>query len=103
MLPHTQRRLLYAVLLILLSVGTFSAVAKNNIPSLFNVITSKVEKQDEIVAPKEVTTSYTKILSTAASAPLFTTIIQGADEEVACRLSKYYDILLHNSKYFPNI
>lgn len=84
MLPHTQRRLLYAVLLILLSVGTFSAVAKNNIPSLFNVITSEVEKQDKIVAPKEVTTSYAKTLITAASAPLFTTIIQGADEEVAC-------------------
>jgi gliding motility-associated-like protein len=84
MLPHTQRRLLYAVLLIVLSVGTISAVAKNNIPSLFKAISAKVEKPEEIVASKEVTTSYTETVNIAASAPLFMTIIQGADEEVAC-------------------
>ncbi|WP_350290910.1 T9SS type B sorting domain-containing protein [uncultured Croceitalea sp.] len=85
MLPHTKRRLLYAVLLVLLSVGTFSAVAKNNIPALFNVIISGTEKPEDIVIPKKEAVSYNAtVTSNAASAPMFMTIIQGADEEVAC-------------------
>ena len=85
MQPYSKWRLLYAVLLILLSVGTFTAVAKNKIPSLLNRITSSVEKPEAVVvSKKEVVSFKNNTINLAAEAPVFTTIIQGADEEVGC-------------------
>ena len=84
MLPQKQRRLLYAVLLILLSIGTISAVAKNNIPNFFNPITTNVAKVGEASNASNSNATSSKRTSATATPPMFTTIIQGADEEVAC-------------------
>ena len=83
MLPYTRKRILYAVLLIVMSIGS-SAVAKNNIHSIFNEIISNGEKPEDVVVSKKQAISYVKTNSSASSASLFMTIIQGADEEVAC-------------------
>ena len=83
MLPTKTRHSLYAVLLVLLSIGISSVVAKTKgykileetAALLVESISTSTEASD--ASAKQVT-----FLS--APSPMFTTIIQGADEEVGC-------------------
>lgn len=87
MLPRKTRHSYYALLLVLVSIVFSSAVAKTNVHKVLSeVVFSKVEK-----APTDVPvenfhgrTNADETASAAAASMLFTTIIQGADEEVGC-------------------
>lgn len=84
MLPRKTRHPLYALLLIVLSIGFSSAVAKTKAYKVFE------EASTSLVAPitsvNSVETSIDESLGSfsAPSSPMFMTIIQGADEEVGC-------------------
>ncbi|TLF42254.1 T9SS type B sorting domain-containing protein [Maribacter aurantiacus] len=92
--PSQQRRSLYVLLLILLSVVGSTALADSSITKIFSEVTLAVERVVEnTVSKKKVETSSdfdisktkdSNTKSATAMAPMFMTIIQGADEEVGC-------------------
>ncbi|MGB5819710.1 MAG: T9SS type B sorting domain-containing protein [Saonia sp.] len=98
MLPKKPKHLLYAVLLILFSVVCTSAIANTKVYELISEVASAVEEKisksdvslvDEVIKTSGVSTetkNSTETTETDAtvSAAMFMTIIQGADEEVAC-------------------
>ena len=86
MLPQVKKRILYAILLILLSIGIFPVVAKTNINSLLSVIVSSVDvdSKDSVTPQKQESTVHLELKNSFATTAMFTTIIQGADEEVGC-------------------
>ncbi|WP_350285284.1 T9SS type B sorting domain-containing protein [uncultured Croceitalea sp.] len=80
------RRHLYAALLVLSSVVVYSAVLKSNVFTFgFELGTSKSETSVSLTeVANDVDFSSKNNAFSPASAPMFTTIIQGADEQVAC-------------------
>lgn len=92
--PSQQRKSLYVVLLILLSVVGSTALADSSINKIFSEVTLAVERVVEKAISKETLDSKSKSIpfstidseasTMTAMAPMFTTIIQGADEEVGC-------------------
>ncbi|MGB3152904.1 MAG: hypothetical protein WBB27_19770, partial [Maribacter sp.] len=92
MLPKKPRYTLYTFILIALSVVGSTAVASSNVKILFEetvlamerVVTTTISKD---ASASSQTTVAGKILSSEDAqfaAPMFMTIIQGADEEVGC-------------------
>ncbi len=89
MLPKKIRHLLYAVLLLALFVAGTSAIAN---PKVYGFLSVVSDTEHIAVEVEEATTSTGSIAvtsdnanaNTALSAPMFMTIIQGADEEVIC-------------------
>ncbi|MGB6153018.1 MAG: hypothetical protein WBG48_13630, partial [Pricia sp.] len=96
MLPKNPRHLVYALVLLIFSAIGTTAIANNKVRSIFTEVTSVLrdvavgEKAEAAVAAK----SETKTASVSntesadvASAPMFMTIVQGADEEVNCSVN----------------
>ncbi|MBU2975882.1 T9SS type B sorting domain-containing protein [Zobellia sp. B3R18] len=92
MLPKKTQRILYALLLTTFSVVCTSAIAGKKVFNIYAEVASAVK---EVVSEKSEATSMAKSISaeslknsttakTAAAAPMFSTIIQGADNEVGC-------------------
>ena len=80
------RRLLYSLLLVFSSVLVSSAVLNNDLEEIiasFSISDSKEAAKGGIAISKEVATN-AKRTGSVAIQPMFTTIIQGADEEVGC-------------------
>jgi large repetitive protein len=97
MLPKKPRYTLYTLLLILVSVLGSTAIAHSKVKVLWNeVATAMVNVLDRTLDPRSETndlgstfrTSKTHT-TTTAMAPLFTTIIQGADEQVGCSVQGF--------------
>ena len=90
MLPKRQRHFFYAALLLILSVVCTTAVANSSVIALLSEVISPLNIDTSLPidnnSEKTATILKNKTLngSTAASAPFFMTIIQGADEEVNC-------------------
>ena len=94
MLPRNLRHPLYAVLLVLFSVVCTSAIAKTSdglfggIAGIFKTsvsTTSETQRSDDVDANEHVLIDRrAKVEAVSAPAPMFFTIIQGADEEVGC-------------------
>ncbi len=93
MLPKKTRRPVYALLLIALSIVGTSAIANTKVYELFTTVTKVIENSTAVLIAEEFSeessTTSTQVSTTNkdasfASAPMFMTIIQGADEEVAC-------------------
>ncbi|MEP3209460.1 MAG: T9SS type B sorting domain-containing protein [Maribacter sp.] len=94
MLPKNSRHVLYAVLLITLSVVCTSAVANTRVFSFIANVASNIESsvassttEDEVVvATKNSISNSSKSITRSGTAalPMFMTIIQGADEELVC-------------------
>ena len=74
---------MYVVLLVLLSIGFSSVVAKTTGYRLFeDTAALLIESVSPTVETAEETENFTA--PSLAPSPMFTTIIQGADEEVGC-------------------
>ncbi|MGX1929390.1 T9SS type B sorting domain-containing protein [Flagellimonas sp. 2504JD4-2] len=86
MLPQKTRHLLYAVLLVLISICCSTVLAKTETGKILDSLVSFVsDSKEENATALSVETSTTKTdFSPAASSMMFMTIIQGADEEVVC-------------------
>ncbi|WP_281542932.1 T9SS type B sorting domain-containing protein [Maribacter aestuarii] len=92
MLPKKPRYTLYTLILIALSVVGSTAVANSNVKILFDEVVLAVEKVVTTSFSEDSgnTSQLSKIEETVSSdsakfsAPMFMTIIQGADEEVGC-------------------
>ncbi len=87
MLPQKTRHLLYAVLLVFISIFCSTVLAKTEVRSVLAKVVSavsgpQVEKSSETYI-SDVATSQTQN-SFAATSSMFMTIIQGANEEVVC-------------------
>ncbi len=89
MLPKKLKHPLYAVLLITLSVVCSTAIAKPNVYKFFSEVTTTLgesipslftESEETSEAPSKITVRD----NSALGAPMFMTIVQGADEEVIC-------------------
>ncbi|MEX0287499.1 MAG: hypothetical protein AB3N14_00175, partial [Flavobacteriaceae bacterium] len=94
MLSKKPRHILYAVLLITLSIAGTSAIANTKVYELISEVAATVVEN----APEELPVSATvkeaadrttlkntlELNTVSASAPMFMTIIQGANEEVIC-------------------
>lgn len=92
---------LYTLLLIILSVVGSTAIANSNVSILFTEVASALEKvvakttssetSDTAGTNLNLTNTNTKNenKNTAGLAPMFTTIIQGADEEVGCSVQGF--------------
>ncbi|WP_276166243.1 T9SS type B sorting domain-containing protein [Zobellia alginiliquefaciens] len=91
MLPKKTQRILYALLLMTFSVVCTSAIAGKKAFNIYAEVASAVK---EVVSVKSEAANSAKSISTkalksstakeAAAAPMFSTIIQNADEEVGC-------------------
>jgi len=92
MLSKKPRHLLYAVLLITLSIVGTSAIAKTNVYELIFEVATAVEDSADNISSSEISSSEiipdifasNTAISTTVSASMFMTIIQGANEEVIC-------------------
>ena len=93
MLPKKPRHLLYAVLLITLSIAGTSAIANTNVYELIFEAVATVDNTTadapESVSNIDVSSSVSlaqpdEFGAVSMSAPMFMTIIQGANEEVIC-------------------
>ncbi|UWX56031.1 SprB repeat-containing protein [Maribacter litopenaei] len=92
--PSQQRKSLYVLLLIFFSVVGSTALADSSITKIFSEVTLAVERVVEKTVSRKKTETLSesknsistnlKSQSTKAMAPMFATIIQGADEEVGC-------------------
>lgn len=87
MLPRKTRHLLYAVLLAIISIFGSTVLAKTEVSRMLSRIVSavsepSVETESEF-SKTNVSATKTDASLTAVN-PMFTTIIQGADEEVVC-------------------
>ena len=94
MLPKNLRRLLYVSILLLFSAIGTTAIANNEVHSIFDEVTS-VLKEVVSVTDSNTATAYTEATETAfnkrasakvASSAMFATIIQGADDEEDCSI-----------------
>ena len=86
MLPQKTRHLLYVVLMVFISIFGSTVLAKTNVTRILTKIVSSnavSDTQNEIpeVAAEE---SFTEDNELLATAPMFSTIINGANEEVVC-------------------
>ena len=92
MLSKKQRYTLYALLLISISVLGTTAIANSKVQTLFESV-STVLKKVAVVPAKTIPVATTKIEKSirakTASSAMFTTIIQGADEEVGCSVQGF--------------
>ncbi|WP_282056599.1 T9SS type B sorting domain-containing protein [Maribacter luteus] len=94
MFPKSPRHILYAILLLLFSAVCTSAIANYDynfvvgISEVLEKVVSTEERSSETEVSKTSKTSIVleeqKSLNVSSPMPMFTTIIQGADEEVAC-------------------
>ena len=89
MLPKKIRHLLYALLLLALFVAGTSAIANPKVYGFLSVISDTehiaVEIEEATTSTASISVTSDKITANSAlSAPMFMTIIQGADEEVVC-------------------
>ena len=89
MFPKKQKHILYAALLLTLSVVFTTAVAKSSVVALLTNVVSNAPSIGETspeTTDKLPSNSFNQSFheDSAASAPMFATIIQGADEEVNC-------------------
>ncbi|WP_420602285.1 T9SS type B sorting domain-containing protein [Flagellimonas sp.] len=87
MLPQKTRHLLYAVLLVFLSIFCSTVLAKTEVNRILTKIVSTVSESNNEEAPatsKTVDQVTTSDVLRSASSSMFMTIIQGADEEVVC-------------------
>lgn len=101
MLPKKPRYTLYTLLLIALSVVGSTAVANSNVKIIFDEVALAFEKAIVYTIPSEtakissiksdLNSSNKAVRSAGASfsAPMFMTIIQGADEEVGCSVQGF--------------
>ncbi len=87
MLPQKTRHLLYAVLLVFISIFGSTVLAKTDVKLILTKIVSTVSTEDageeEVVSVPEMP-SATEVTFAPASASMFTTIIQGSDQQVIC-------------------
>ena len=91
MLPKKPRHILYALLLMTLSVVCTTALANTKVITFFTEVASVLETATNDATPDERVVSVanasvvkSKTNIKAINAPMFATIIQGADEEVTC-------------------
>ncbi len=92
MLPKKPRQLLYALILLIFSAIGTTAIANNKVHAIFTEVASAVrevaspeKKEAAKVAPKlKKTTLLNSAADISAAAPMFATIIQGADGVVTC-------------------
>ena len=93
MLPKKTRHALYAVLLLALFVAGTSAIANTRVYGFLSEFIEINDRIDALDVATEVEADVVSVLNTEAdhatintldSAPMFMTIIQGADEEVIC-------------------
>ncbi|WP_420319804.1 T9SS type B sorting domain-containing protein [Flagellimonas sp.] len=86
MLPQKTRHLLYAVLLVLISICCSTVLAKTETSKILDSLVSLVsDSKEENATELAVKASKVKVdFSPAVSSNMFMTIIQGADEEVVC-------------------
>lgn len=88
MLPRKTRHLLYAVLMVSISIFCSTVLAKTEVKKMLTHIVSKVSEsgEEKKTAVRTVDTSVSKsdLSSSFASASMFATIIQGANQEVVC-------------------
>lgn len=86
MLSRKSRHAIYALLLVFLSIAFSSAVANTKAYSLFSetVFSNSLEKEQSASDVAENTLLRSSARSSVVAPPMFMTIIQGADEEVAC-------------------
>ncbi len=93
MLPKKTRHALYAVLLLALFVAGTSAIANTRVYGFLSEFIEINDRIDALNVATEVEADVVSVLNTEAdhatkntldSAPMFMTIIQGADEEVIC-------------------
>ncbi len=92
MLPNKTRRLLYALVLLIFSAVGTTAIAHNKVHAIFTEVASvmkevaspemKSDSEDVAVITGDVTKNAKS--ASVSSAPMFTTIIQGADDVVTC-------------------
>ncbi|WP_318342613.1 T9SS type B sorting domain-containing protein [Flagellimonas baculiformis] len=87
MLPQKTRHLLYAVLLVFISIFGSTVLAKTDVKGILTRIVSTVSAADageeEVASVPEVTLATETVLA-PTSAAMFTTIIQGSDQQVVC-------------------
>ncbi|MBT8300051.1 MAG: hypothetical protein KJO63_01850, partial [Maribacter sp.] len=83
MLPKSSRKILYALLLTLVSVVFTSAIASTYF-DVFAVLTSNYESATANKNTEAPTSQGHVATATVEAMPMFMTIIQGADEEVGC-------------------
>ncbi|MEZ4809087.1 MAG: T9SS type B sorting domain-containing protein [Allomuricauda sp.] len=87
MLPRKTRHLLYAVLLVFISIFGSTVLAKTEVNRILTKIVSSVTEsatQKHTALPKAISTSAQPDIMEVATSSMFLTIIQGADEEVVC-------------------
>ena len=92
MLPYKSRQLVYAVLLIVLSIVCYTATAKTSFYGLLSKASHEVTEGNstastshEILSDAATSTlNSSRSGANAEAAPLFATIIQGANEQVTC-------------------
>ncbi len=88
MLQKNSRQLVYAVLLLALSIVGTSAIANTKVYELISEITTAEDEvnslSDANAAAVEPILQSPAITETFLNAPMFMTIIQGANEEVVC-------------------
>ena len=91
MLPKKIRHLLYAVLLLALFVVGTSAIANTKVYEFLSVVTTEKDHSSAISLKENTeakssnrTSSLDLEGASESAAPMFMTIIQGADEEVTC-------------------
>ena len=92
MLPKQQRYTLYVLLLILLSVVGTTAIANPKAGTFFEEISNVLEKAVSVSVPEKSTSEISTLgsqESTLAASAMFSTIIQGADEQVGCSVQGF--------------
>lgn len=92
MLPKQQRFTLYVLLLILVSVVGTTALANSKVATLFEEVSLVIEKAVTVSLPKKSNVEKNKAVvqpSSLSSTAMFSTIIQGADEEVGCSVQGF--------------
>ncbi|SHG20556.1 T9SS type B sorting domain-containing protein [Flagellimonas flava] len=87
MLPQKTRHLLYAVLLVFLSIFGSTVLAKTEVHRVLEKVVAAVSGPQDAKISKSSETEFARKeshFSTTASSAMFMTIIQGANEEVVC-------------------
>lgn len=92
MLPKQQRYTLYVLLLILLSVVGTTAIANPKAATFFAEISNVLEKAVSVSTQNNSTSESSNLgsqESTLTASTMFSTIIQGADEQVGCSVQGF--------------
>ncbi|USD24423.1 T9SS type B sorting domain-containing protein [Flagellimonas marinaquae] len=86
MLPQKTRHLLYVVLLVFISIFGSTVLAKTNVTRiLVNLVSDTTESKTEKKVPSTtIQRASSEDIELFATAPMFATIINGANEEVVC-------------------